>query len=87
MCLAYVTTSMQHASLQITASCPASIKHSSLQLPRDSSVAVPQMQILILKGEVLRNDHAMNRLSYTPVAIMLHMVVTNGLRSLPICTQ
>ena len=69
MCLAYVTTSTQHASLQITASCPASIKHSSLQLPRDSSVTVPQIQMLILKVEAPRDDHAMNRLSYTPVAI------------------
>ena len=39
-----------HISLSITGSCPASIKHSNLQLPRDSSVAVPHIQRLIPKG-------------------------------------
>ena len=33
-----------------TASCPANIKHSNLQLPRDSSVAVPHIERLIPKG-------------------------------------
>ena len=58
---------MQHTSLyeSSTVLCPANKKHLNLQLPRDSSVAVPQIQRLIPKGW----DHTMNRLNYTPVTI------------------
>ena len=36
-----------HLSVRITASCPRKHKHSHLQIPRDSSVAVPEIQKLI----------------------------------------
>ena len=39
-----------HISIRITASCPANIKHSNLQLSRDTSVAVPRIQWPIPKG-------------------------------------
>ena len=69
-CLVHIATPTQvHISTWITASCPENIKHSNLQLPIDSSVAVPQIQRLIPKRKDLRNDHTMNRLSYTPVTI------------------
>ena len=63
-----------HISLSITASCPANIKHSNLQLPRDSSVAVPRIQGWFRKEGAPRNDHTM---SYCPAAITF----SDGLRS------
>ena len=48
---AHVATPMQRTSLyEALLACSTSIKHSNLQLPRDSSVAVPQIQRLIPKG-------------------------------------
>ena len=44
------TARLAHVATSITASCPANIKHSNLQLSKDSSVAVLQIQRLILKG-------------------------------------
>ena len=84
-----VTTRLAHVatptiSLSITASCPANIKHSNLQLPRDSSVAVPHIQRLIPRKEgAPRNDHTMNGLSYCPATIKscVFIMVSDGLRS------
>ena len=51
---------------------PANIKHSNLQLPRDSSVVVPHIQTYkgwFWREGALRNDHTMNHLSYSPISI------------------
>ena len=45
------------------------LEHSNLQLPKDSSIAVPQIHRLIPKGEAPRNAHTINCLSYTLVDI------------------
>ena len=70
-----------HIFILITASCPANIKHSILQLPRDSSVAVAQIQRLILKEGAPRSVHTESTLG--PVAInVVVMVVSDALRSI-----
>ena len=72
-----------HISLSITASCPANIKHSNLQLPRDSSVAVPHIQRLIPKGrgsEKQPYDESPELLSSCH-KFCVFIVVSDGLRS------
>ena len=48
---AHIATLTQHTPLhEALLACSPNIKHSNLQLPRDSSVAVPKIQWLILRG-------------------------------------
>ena len=65
--LAHIATLTQHTTLYMNycfMSC--NIKHSNLQLPSDSSMAVAHIQRLI---PAPRNNHTVNCLSYSPVAI------------------
>ena len=67
------------ASVWITASCPANINHSNWQLPRDSSVAVPQMQRLTPKERGSEKRPCKSHSSCHKVWVV--MVVSDGLRS------
>ena len=50
-CFAHIATLTQHTPLyKALLACSPNIKHSNLQLPRGSSVAVPKIQRVIPKG-------------------------------------
>ena len=80
---AYSYSDAVHISIWITASRPANIKHSNLQLPRDSSVAVSHIQRLIPKGrgsEKWPYDES-PKLQSSCHKLCMVMVVSDGLRS------
>ena len=64
--------------------CFMSCKHKTFEPAAlsDSSVAVSDIQRLIPNEGAPRNDHTMNHLSYSPVAInFVWLVIFDGLRS------